>query len=73
MAIAELALGTSDSFFGMLDDGTRENALVNLGYFGCDPMYDEVRQDPRYLAAARRHGVSVCSLSTASPFARARR
>jgi TolB-like protein/DNA-binding SARP family transcriptional activator/tetratricopeptide (TPR) repeat protein/tRNA A-37 threonylcarbamoyl transferase component Bud32 len=73
MAIAELALGMPDSFFGMLDDGTRENALVNLGYFGCDPMYDEVRQDPRYLAAARRHGVSVCSLSTASPFARARR
>jgi hypothetical protein len=72
-AIADLALGSPDRFFGMLDGGARENALVNLGYFGCDPMYDEVRKDPRYLAAARRHGVFVCALSTPSPFLRARR
>jgi hypothetical protein len=72
-AIADLALGSPGPFFQVLDGGARENALVNLGYFGCDPMYDEVRRDPRYLAAARRHGVFVCSLSTPSPFARARR
>jgi TolB-like protein/DNA-binding SARP family transcriptional activator/tetratricopeptide (TPR) repeat protein/tRNA A-37 threonylcarbamoyl transferase component Bud32 len=72
-AIADLALGSSAPFFGMLDAGPREDALVNLGYFGCDPMYDEVRHDPRYLAAARRHGVAVCALSSPSPFLRTRR
>jgi TolB-like protein/DNA-binding SARP family transcriptional activator/tRNA A-37 threonylcarbamoyl transferase component Bud32/lipoprotein NlpI len=71
-AIADLALGNSAQFFGMLDAGAREAALVNLGYFGCDPMYDQVRRDTRYLAAARRHGVVVCALSSPNPFLRAR-
>jgi TolB-like protein/tetratricopeptide (TPR) repeat protein len=69
-AVADLARGDSRPFLDMLDGGAREAALVNLGYFGCDPLYDPVRTDRRYLAAAKRHGLYVCEISTRWPIPR---
>jgi TolB-like protein/tRNA A-37 threonylcarbamoyl transferase component Bud32 len=37
------------------------------GYSMCDPLFDSIRNDPAFVAAARRMGAAVCSYSTPWP------
>jgi TolB-like protein/Flp pilus assembly protein TadD len=65
-AFADLVLGDPEPLLQMLErrEGRRLWLRANLG-FGCNPMLDPLRDEPRYQAAVREMGTQPCTLPQA--------
>jgi hypothetical protein len=70
--IVGLAYGETEPLLAMLDGGPNETALVDNSALSCAPAFDQIRSDPRFIAASKRHGIPACPFKSPSPFKRAR-
>jgi serine/threonine-protein kinase len=67
-AIIAFASGHREPILAMLDAGERERVAIDMGVLTCDPQFDPLRTDPKYIAASHRQGIPTCTRTSRWPF-----
>ncbi len=63
--IARLSVGDREGAMDTFEHLTR-NGFDQIPY-GCDPQYDPLHSEPRFIAIMRRFGAGVCAVTTPEP------